>query len=883
MAARALAPLGPADAAAATLRARERDELATLLCADGVRAVLLHGPAGAGRTTLIDAALVPLLQSHGIIAVTCSDLHQPTLALAGALRALGIPEQLAENPGAYLTRVVSTAVAGQLFVLAIDDVDQIVDDERALTELAELYARLVSRSGGRVRFLFSCRSERVHTLAALEKRTGSLFTPTHRIELRPLVGAEAATALGASIARYGAAVEPRLPEVVVAGRASGWQPAELEATALAIATMGLTAPADLVRVGGASGALSSWIEARCRAAAPGDPRPAFAAAAALAESGSPTGAPIDELAAAAGVEPARLAPLLGSLEHAGIAAIGPRGWRLASPVLIAPVQETVTPLRATRRRGAALLAAYRGRLAPRRALRRLLADGYVPTSAAERATIARTERVHRIARIALAALPVLVLAGIWLSMRGRAYFDLAPGPGGDRVVVRAGRPGLSAFHWLPSSPGFGEIVADTGLTRAMVAPEAWKRIAARDLGAPRDGWTSTLPTIMAPQLAGLVEYATTGDPRTLEALGRAAREPEDLVDLLALLRPIARGTDAEIALVERALATQSPAVHRAAVALAGAAALRHPGVFRDTLLIALTSNDAELRRIAVVAVRALGPEASSTLFAAALAKDPDQSVRRDLLVEVSASTAQAAPSPTSSAAVLSDPDATPALKERARGQLRRALSNDPATTVTALAALIGEERVASDVRLFAIELVTGLDPAPIDAALLAAVRAAFGSRSESVRAGVLPLYARIDTGAAADLAALLGDGTQNRAMREATALAFGELVAANRDTAAPALERLIRDETPSVRAAAAVAYGKLGRVAQDPLIKLVKIERFEVAVGAAEGLAVTADVGGLGQRRRRRHRPAVEAEGQAAPRGRPHLRPAGAQAQAGVR
>jgi hypothetical protein len=407
MAARALAPLGPADAAAATLRARERDELATLLCADGVRAVLLHGPAGAGRTTLIDAALVPLLQSHGIIAVTCSDLHQPTLALAGALRALGIPEQLAENPGAYLTRVVSTAVAGQLFVLAIDDVDQIVDDERALTELAELYARLVSRSGGRVRFLFSCRSERVHTLAALEKRTGSLFTPTHRIELRPLVGAEAATALGASIARYGAAVEPRLPEVVVAGRASGWQPAELEATALAIATMGLTAPADLVRVGGASGALSSWIEARCRAAAPGDPRPAFAAAAALAESGSPTGAPIDELAAAAGVEPARLAPLLGSLEHAGIAAIGPRGWRLASPVLIAPVQETVTPLRATRRRGAALLAAYRGRLAPRRALRRLLADGYVPTSAAERATIAphrarAPDRPHRAGGVARA-------------------------------------------------------------------------------------------------------------------------------------------------------------------------------------------------------------------------------------------------------------------------------------------------------------------------------------------------------------------------------------------------------------------------------------------------------------------------------------------------
>ena len=168
--------LGPA--AMATLRSRERDELAAMVCADAARAVLVHGATGAGRSTLIQAGVVPLLQSHGVVAVACSDPHAPTVALASALVALGLPEQVAENPANYLTRIVSTAVASQQFVFAIDDVDQIFDDERALTELGELYARLVSRAGGRVRFLFGCDSARVHGLAALERRTGSLFPPS---------------------------------------------------------------------------------------------------------------------------------------------------------------------------------------------------------------------------------------------------------------------------------------------------------------------------------------------------------------------------------------------------------------------------------------------------------------------------------------------------------------------------------------------------------------------------------------------------------------------------------------------------------------------------------------------------------------------------------
>src|SRR5262249_31333714 len=134
--------------------------------------------------------------------------------------------------------------------------------------------------------------------------------------------------------------------------------------------------------------------------------------------------------------------------------------------------------------------------------------------------------------------------------------------------------------------------------------------------------------------AGLVEYATTGSEAVLERMKKAAKDPEDLAELLTALRPIARGTPGEIQLVEQSLAMAQPAVQRAAVLVAGAAAQRRD-VYQDTLVKALTSPDPELRRIAFSSVRSIG-ERGKALFAAALAHDPDPAAKHELLVEASA-------------------------------------------------------------------------------------------------------------------------------------------------------------------------------------------------------------------------------------------------------
>jgi HEAT repeat protein len=842
---RGLDPFGEAERDVLFGRDRAREELAKLVSGDGFRAGLLYGEPGVGKTSLLKAGLLPHLRDHGVVALYCEDPLRPAAAFATALSALGVQPQAGEQPTAFLARAVSATVAGQQFVFAVDDVDAVLHDERTIGELADIFSRVVGRSAGRARFLFACASDRVHLLGGLERRTGSLFPPTSRYELARFPVPEASSVLDRVLALSGVAADPKLAEAVAVGLGrdgDGILPADIQLTAMAMRDLRIDNLVALQRLGGARELERAWLHHICRAT--GDERGALRLIAEIAD-GART---VDTAAQRLGFDPTTAQRTLGVLEQAGaVTRTADGGVVLRHPLLAPRIRELTAPARAAAKRAHDLLGsktATRQRLNLRELLS-LRREGIAPVTPDEQAVVARSRRFFKLVAGVIAAIPIAFLILMWLSNRGNVYFDLDPRPGGQRVVVRDGRAGLSAFHWM----GFGDVVADTGLSRSMVAPEAWKKIANQDIGADASGWDKDLKKIVAPQLSGLIDYAT-GNEKALDALAKATqKDPEALAELLIALRPIARGSAAEIALVDSVLAPgaadSSPAVQRAAVALAGAAAQRNPEVYRDTLIGTLMSSDPEQRRIAFAAVRGIGGERARDLFAAALAKNPDASARRELLIEMSAATTDDAPSPSAAASVLSDDGATDALKDRAKSRLRRALADDPAATAAALVGLIAEEKVPADARIFAMGILRELDPLPDGLTGLAeAAHAAFKSHSEAIRAAALPLYARVDpVRAGGDLAALLEDKKAGKVMRKATALGWGELARTNDKAAAEALGRLIKDGDPDVRAAAAVAYGKLGRVAQDQLQKMVKNERYDVAIGAAEGLAVSAEVG----------------------------------------
>jgi HEAT repeat protein len=867
---RGLDPFGEAERDVWQGRETERDEIAKLVTADGFRAGLLFGEPGVGKTSLVRAGLIPYLRDHGIVALACEDLAQPAASFAAGLSAFGIQPMANEQPIPFATRAVAAAVAGQQFVFVVDDIDLLCADDRATAELSDLFSRVVSRSAGRARFLFVCASERLHVLGALEKRTGSLFPPSTRYELKRLPAKEASKILDRILSFSGVAADPVLADAVVQGLGHG-QPmlaADLQLAGIAMRDLKISNAAGLHKIGGATELEEQWVHEACLAT--GNERSAMRLLAELATTTGPL--ETDVVVRRISLDPTYAHHALGTLESRGVIIRGDANgatWMLRHEILTVRIRELTAPTRAAARRAFDLLgskADNKERLTIGE-LRALRTEGIAPVTPAEMAVVLRSKRYYLAILAGIAAVPLIIVIIIWVSLAGRVYFDLTPRAGGDSVVVRGGRAGLSSFFWLPG--GWGDEVADTGLTRAMVAPEAWENIDDHDLGSSRDSWDEHLTSIMAPQLAGLAEYATSGNEAVLEALRKGTKDnAEDLAELLTALRPIARGGPGEVAFVESALTQKSPpAVQRAAVALAGAAAQRRSDVYSETLTQALLSGDPELRRIAFASVRNLG-ERGHALFEAALARNPDSQTRRELLVEVAVAATGDGPTAADAVAVLADKDASPALKNRAKTQIKGALVKDPTAAAQALMGLVAQDRAPAEERVYAIEILRDLDPLPKLDTLGDTARAAFGSKSPTVRAAALPLYAKLDpVRAGGDLATMLEDKKLDKSLRAAAALAWGEVARTNLGAAQNALDRMLRDDDQEVRAAAAEAAGKAGRAYQEQLTKMAKNESYVVRFGAARGLAASAEagastgvaVGGIAQLWKDKGRPRREA------------------------
>lgn len=845
---RGLDPYGEAERDVWQGREADRDAVAKLVTADGFRAGLLFGEPGSGKTSLLRAGLIPHLRDHGIVALMCEDLTQPSASFAAGMSAFGIQPAAGETPAAFLTRAVANAVAGQQFVFVVDDVDLLCAEERSVMELSDLFSRVISRSGGRARFLFSCASERLHLLGGLERRTGSLFPPSTRYELTRLPAGEASRLLDQILSYSGVAADPALAEAVVQGLGHGGPvlPADLQLAGIAMRDLKIGSVAALKQLGGPTELEEAWLRQACHAT--GNERAAMRLCAELAAFGA--GAlPGDQLARRASLEPKLAQHAFAILEQRGVILRGDANgatWMLRHEVLVPSLRDLTAPARAAAKRAFDLLGsktASKERLTLGE-LRALRSEGIAPGTPAELDVVQRSKRYYLTILGAIAAVPLVIVILIWIALAGRVYFDLTPRPGGETVVVRGGRAGLSGFFWLPGS--YGDEIADTGLTRAMVAPEQWKKIEGHDLGASRGGWDGLLGSIMAPQLSRLVDYATTGNEAALTELKKATKDnPEDMAELLAALRSIARGTPAEVTFIEGALKMQSPAVQRAAVAAAGAAARRRSDVYQNTLITVLISLDPELRRIAIAAVRNLG-ERGRGLFQAALAKSGEDAVRRELQLEVAvAASDESGPSVQGAIAVISDPEASQALRDRAKTQIRAGLAKDPDKATAALVALVGQDRAFPDARAFAMEILRERDNAAKIPGLPEATKAAWQSRSVGVRAAALPLYAKIDPETAGgELVTMLDDKKLDRALRIAMALAWGEVAGINRGAAEGALDRLLKDEDEAVRAAAATAAGRAGPRYTERLVKLAKAEIYSVRIGAAQGLAASAEAGG---------------------------------------
>ncbi len=857
-------------------RDQERDQLARIVTKQSYRAGLLYGESGVGRTSLLQAGLQPDLRDHGVVALFCLDNLHPLDSFAQALsNSTGQIAKERETAASFLTRVISQAAQMYLFIL--DDIDlAMAQDERVTSEVAELFTRVASRSAGRARFLFSCASDRVHSFAALEMRTGSLFPPASRYELCRMQIPEATMVLERTIALAGIPCQEDVAPAVIASLGSSNTnysntagpsglilPSELQIAAIALKDLGINSAAQFQHLGGYRELESRWILASAEAT--GNEHSAMRLLAVLAAAGHAANCPVTWIASQAGVDLQFTQSALVTLQTKGLVQ-GNSGqnaeelyYSLCHEILEPRLREQAAPAKMAAKKAYEILEskAAQDKILSRRELMELRREGIVASTPQEQAVIAKTQRFTKFALIAVAVVPLLIITIAYISMSGAYYLDTTRGKEGiETIVVRAGKPSLSWLNWLPKSPAFGSIVADTGLTQRMVTKETWASAQQNDIsGSLSDAeYIAQVRSARRPGLAALLDYAQTGDDASLKALSSYASSPTEYAKKLHILKTIAHGSSEEVAIVEAALSDPSKVVFAEAIAVAAAAEARSPGSYAASLTEALSSPEAERRNMALSVLRSLPSTLSHPLLETALAATSEKAAKRDLQAALgSASAALApklAPTPTITSAGISatellDPKLSAVARRTARRELHREFRRNPPALQEALPVLLTEELREGD-RQWLLEEFLSLAPPTVLQSAVNAVESSLKSSKPTLRGSALVLLAKASPNAAAtELIKLFDEANLPKPMRVAAATAWGyvALDVDNRLLAKASLEKLLKNEDRNIRGAAAQAFGFVGRSAQEPLSAIVKKDFADVAQLAAMGLVNSVQAG----------------------------------------
>ncbi|MGZ3405322.1 MAG: HEAT repeat domain-containing protein, partial [Polyangia bacterium] len=794
-----LVPFAETDRALFFGRERETADLAELLAGDRASA-LLYGESGIGKTSMVRAGLVPLLKSRGT--------------------ACGIMEgdRLDEDA------VPASAPGGAL--LCIDDLGAALDEGPRMEKLV----RILQKAGAvrSMKILFVIEDLDLWRLDGLEKLTGHIGGGGMRLHLERMDEARVADAVERTVLGGGAYFESGLSQQIAVDLCKGGpvSPSELQLVAGTAVNLRLNTAKAWRRAGGAEVLSWRFFEKACLAAGGRPAARALAEIASLPERGAAT---LDQIARAADVPEANAKKLVDDLraEHLvrPVAADAGGGWTMAS--------EWARPL------ARAYTGEARGRGVAARLLMRekieangLLSIGQVrevqryagSLAPEEEGLVRRSRQVGMAVTGALLAVPVIGLLALYSSYGRNYFFDAAADPGAE-VVVRLGRPAM-ALGFLPHSPRFGSVIADSGFARAALAGGVPEGVGPRS----GDDWLRRLVGALKPLPRAVMSLIVDGEVKPLADAYEDSTLRPALVEALA---GAAKGGPETIALLQKALSDPSEDVRRRAVTAAAALERRQAGAGAPLLSAALRDNSASVRALALDAIQKLPDEQSAPLLTAALSQTGDPVVRRNALEAIGAQTARSPGAAAALGRAMMGParaDATQILSRLLDASGPSADAAEKAVTQVAL-----DPKASDDTRLEALRMLRRRPKTP-DA--LAAIQG-----SNRVMAMAMPLLARNNPEEAqAKVVEAMKGPTP---MRAAAAATIG-LLPKTPDTPKQ-LKALAYDSASEVHAEAVRSLPVLGREALPMLVKEAKGGGAEVERAAVETIGAQAGKLGVSQ------------------------------------
>jgi HEAT repeat protein len=790
-----LVPFAETDRALFFGREREVADLADLLAGDRASA-LLYGESGIGKTSLVRAGLVPLLKSRGV--------------------ACGVVEgdRLDEDA------VPATAPGGAL--LCIDDLGGALDDGPRLEKLLRILQKAGAVRG--MKILFVIEDHDLWRLQSLEKLTGHIGGSGMRLHLERLDEARVADAVERTVLGGGAYFESGLSQQIAVDlcKQGPVSPSELQLVAGTAVNLRLNTAKAWRRAGGAEVLSWRFFEKACLAAGGRPAARALAEIAALSERGVAT---LDQIARAADVPEANAKKVADDLRAEHLVRSVDGGWTMSNE-WARPLARAYTG--EARGRGVAARLTMREKIEANG----LLSIGQVrevqryagALAPEEEALVRRSKQIGLAVTGALLAVPLLGLLALYSSYGRNYFFDAANDPGAE-VVVRLGRPAM-ALGFLPHSPRFGAVIADSGFARAALAGGVPEGVGPR----AGDDWLRRLVGALKPLPRAVMSLIVEGELKPLADAYEDATLRPAVVEALA---GAAKGGPETIALLQKALSDPSEDVRRRAVTAAAALERRQSGTGAPLLSAALKDSSASVRALALDAIEKLPDEQSAPLLAAALSQSGDPVVRRSALEAIGAQTARTPGAATALGRAMLGParaEATQILSRLLDGTGPSADAAESAVTQVAL-----DPKAPDETRLEALRLLRKRPKTP-DA--LEGIQG-----SNRVMAMAMPLLARSKPDEAQAKVAEAMKGPT--AMRAAAAATIG-LLPKTADTPKQ-LKALAYDSASEVHAEAVRSLPVLGREALPMLVKEAKGGGADVERAAVETLGAQAGKLGVSQ------------------------------------
>lgn len=173
------------------------------------RITLCFGPSGVGKSSLLQAGLLPLLRQNGCLPLYCRPENDPLSSIRqAALRQEAAVQTSAASLPELLAALAQATQRSVVIVLdQFEEVFTLLGTETP-ERLAHELAACLQRSDLPLQIVFSLREDYLARMSALRPHLPAVFA--HRFRLRPLSGSEAAAAITRPAEPFGMRYAPEL-------------------------------------------------------------------------------------------------------------------------------------------------------------------------------------------------------------------------------------------------------------------------------------------------------------------------------------------------------------------------------------------------------------------------------------------------------------------------------------------------------------------------------------------------------------------------------------------------------------------------------------------------------------------------------------------------